>query len=511
MLDTRAQEPIMKFAELPRGRPGTRAAEGDAPRALWMDQERIGRSDFWSWSPEKIFLGATEGGQLIGIGDDRHLAAVAGSRGGKGQSSILPNLAFYAGSVVVIDPKGENATLSAERRGEGRGVPAGGLGQEVYVLDPFRVSDVPDAYRASYNPLADLDPDSQAFVDDCDSIADALVVAAPGQETNHWNSSARMVLRGFIAWVAASPTVELPRTLGTVRRMLHLPPDATETAPGFNTILAEMLDHPEIAHGVPAEMAGAILGMGPDEAGSVMSTVRQNVVFLSSPAMAAMLEGEGRVPDLAAWKMGGVSVYLCLPATRMHRHARFFRLFINRLLAAVESRSDVPKVPALMLLDEMHVLGHMAALETAAGLIAGYGVRIWSIWQDFSQLKSLYRDRWETFLGNASVLQSFGLNDLTTLKYVSDRLGTSSILSISKSEQSMDAKARGFAAESRSIQASPLLSPEEVAEFFSRQSGNQLVLYPGASPIFLKRVPFYDPWFDRVRVTKSAGKEGEAA
>jgi type IV secretion system protein VirD4 len=152
-----------------------------------------------------------------------------------------------------------------------------------------------------------------------------------------------------------------------------------------------------------------------------------------------------------------------------------------------------------MILDEMHVLGHMKALETAAGLVAGYGVRIWAIWQDMAQLKTIYSHRWETFLGNASVFQAFGLNDLSTLKYVSDRLGTASMLNVSQSETSTDQAAGGFSGASRSLQATPLLLPEEIAFYFSRQSGHQLIIYPGADPIFMNRLAYYDDFFQSVR------------
>jgi type IV secretion system protein VirD4 len=213
-----------------------------------------------------------------------------------------------------------------------------------------------------------------------------------------------------------------------------------------------------------------------------------------------MLSSSGRAPDLEKWKFGGVSVYLCLPATYLHTHSRFFRLFIDRLLSAIESKKEKPNLAALMILDEMHVLGHMKMLETAAGLIAGYGVKIWSIWQDFAQLKSIYKERWETFLGNASIIQSFGLNDLTTLKYMSDRIGTSSIMEISQSEQSTEQAAQGFSGQSKSIKTSPLLTPEEVAYHFSRQSENQLLIYAGVQPIHIKRIPFKDAYFSNVRV-----------
>ena len=488
---------------LPRGLPGTAAKSGDAPRALWMDPKVLRTSEFWAYERGKIFLGETEDGHWLGIADNRHLLTIAGSRAGKGTSAIVPNLLLYPGSVLVIDPKGENATLTAERRGRGRGISEGGLGQDVFVIDPFYTAKVDEAYRAGFNPLAGLDPDGSIFIDECDAIADALVVPEPGKENDHWNASARLVLRGFIAWVAASSTVET-RDLNEVRRLLFLP--AGIDGPGeFEHQLVQMLESIDgdlLAHGVPYEAASALLGMSDRERSGVLSTIRQHIAFLSSPPVAATLSGKGRSPDLRSWKHGQVSVYLCLPAARLHRHFRFFRLFINRLLGAVEAEPDAPETPALMLLDEMHVLGHMSALETAAGLLAGYGVRIWSIWQDLAQLKHLYRDRWETFLGNASIFQVFGLNDLTTLKYVSDRLGTSSIMQINQGELSTEQAAGGFSGRSTSIQASPLLNPDEIAYYFSRQSGNQLIIYPGADPIMMRRLPFHDDRFEGLRPSK---------
>ncbi|MBL4591773.1 MAG: type IV secretory system conjugative DNA transfer family protein, partial [Phycisphaerales bacterium] len=52
-----------------------------------------------------------------GISDDRHLFIMAGSRAGKGTSMLIPNLLQWQGGVFCIDPKGENASVTAMRRG----------------------------------------------------------------------------------------------------------------------------------------------------------------------------------------------------------------------------------------------------------------------------------------------------------------------------------------------------------------------------------------------------------
>ena len=290
----------MEFERLPRGLPDQSAASGEAPRAVWMPREVLAAApEKWGFDKGKIFLGALDlpdNRFMLGLEDNRHIMTVAGSRAGKGVSAIIPNLLTYEGSVLVVDPKGENATLTSERRGKGRGIEAGGLKHDVYVIDPFNAANVADEYRAGFNPFTGLDPTDPNFIDECDSIADALVIAESGKENDHWNSSARMVLRGFIAWVAAAP--DLKRNMKTLRRLLYLPPDSEDGRQGFDDLLEEMASKPKTAQGVPAEVASALLGMGGDEQGSVMSTVRGNIAFLSSPPMCNNLQSSGSRPAL---------------------------------------------------------------------------------------------------------------------------------------------------------------------------------------------------------------------
>ncbi|MGH1466138.1 MAG: type IV secretory system conjugative DNA transfer family protein [Cognatishimia sp.] len=497
----------IEFKDLPRGIPNSHSEEDQAPRALWLDPIALSQDAKWQYKEDKVLLGLANE-QVVGLSDDRHLLTIAGSRSGKGTSAIVPNLLAYPGSVVVIDPKGENARLTAERRGLGRGIEAGGLGHDVFVIDPFKVSGVDEEYLAGFNPLTDLNPFSDDFIDECDAIADALVVQEGGGDNAYFYDAARLVLRGYIAWVVGHADIK-DKSLNEVKRLLFLPRKPNKPFPDeldlnaadltFEHLSTIMGFDPNFIHGIPFEAAMTLQSMGDREFGSVMSTIRQQIGFISSPPMSRVLADKSRSPDLSAWKHGNQSVYLCLPAGRMHRHFRMFRLFINRLLNAIEADEAKPEVPALMILDEMHVLGHMKSLETAAGLIAGFGVRIWSFFQDLSQLKSIYGERWETFLGNSGVFQTFGLNDLGTLQYVSDRLGQSAMLKVSQSEVSRSQIASGFSGASQSIDAAPLLAPDEIAAFFSRQSGNQLIIYPGVSGIFIQRLPYTDVYFEEMR------------
>jgi len=91
--------------------------------------------------------------------------------------------------------------------------------------------------------------------------------------------------------------------------------------------------------------------------------------------------------------------------------------------AAPLSATGRLKAPTLFLLEEFAALGRLEAVERATGLMAGYGLQLWPILQDMSQLKDLYGDRANTFIANAGVQQVFGVNDFETAKWLSQMIG----------------------------------------------------------------------------------------
>jgi len=60
-------------------------------------------------------------------------------------------------------------------------------------------------------------------------------------------------------------------------------------------------------------------------------------------------------------------------------------------------------------------LGRLPALEQAYSLMAGFGMQLWGIVQDLSQLARVYGEHgWQTFISNSGVIQYFGSRDKMT-------------------------------------------------------------------------------------------------
>jgi type IV secretion system protein VirD4 len=491
--------------DIPRGVASRFLKQQNVPQARWQVPQKIMGSEAMSYDPKnpgkKIMVGGLDK-KLIGIEDNRHILTVAGSRAGK-SVTLIGNLLFYQGSILATDPKAELANITAERRAK--------LGQKVYVLDPFgNASGRLKKYRAGYNPLAVLAPDSQTIIEDASLIADALVVQPQGGNDPHWDESAKNFIEGVILHVATADQYEGKRNLVTVRELIKtamLPvedgEDDGDEEPAF-ALEIEMLEHAaELAQDEATEDLGnAIEGAARDfyeksdrERSSVLSTVRRHTKFLDYRAMRSVVTSHDF--DLADLKRDkdGISVYLCFPATRIEISNRWLRIFVNQLLDAMEREKTVPDAPVLCALDEFPVLGYMRQLENAAGQIASFDVKLWVMLQDWSQGKALYGERWETFTGNAGILQFFGNNDLATTEYISKRLGKTRVEVARMGEVGKEQQELGNSGKSSSVELHDLMTPEEISRQFARHDRlkRELVLWAGYHPMILQRVEYFDP------------------
>ena len=137
--------------------------------------------------------------------------------GWQGRRSHRPDPLPLAGSCIVVDPKGENATITAQRRGNGSPY-ARGIGQTVRILDPFGEVQLDPALRARFNPLDVIDPAGELAIDDAGRIASAIIVRE-NQNDPFFEEAARNLLKGLILYVLSAASFEGIRNLVTVRRL----------------------------------------------------------------------------------------------------------------------------------------------------------------------------------------------------------------------------------------------------------------------------------------------------
>ena len=399
-----------------------------------------------------------------------HLLTIAASRSGKGVGSIIPNLLKANRSILCVDPKGENAKIASRTRAN--------FGK-VFTLDPFGVL---GADTASFNPLDAIDLSSDDYVEDMQSLAEALVFdSSPYAESDsHWNEEAKALLSGVLFHIL---DVEPPyrKNLLTLRELITLPCDQ------FSELLLVMKGS-ESCNGLIARCANRFLSKNDKESSAVLSTLQRHTHFLDSPRMARVLESSDfRFADL---KHETQTIFLVIPPERISAFNRWLRLLITQSLTEMARERSKPNQPVLYLLDEFSALGRLEPVETAMGIMAGYDVQLWPILQDIHQLKAHYGQMAGTFFSNAAVLQVFGINDVDTAKLVSDLSGQET-RSFSTRNHALGS---GHDSYSEQLTGRPLLTLDEVRNL---PQDEQLVFMTGLNPIKSKKIRYFsDQAFD---------------
>lgn len=495
-----------------------------------------------------LYLGKLPNGDEVGFRDDRHALITAGTRSGKGVSLIIPNLVAWPGSLVVIDPKGENAKVTAARRAQGSAY-CEGRGQKTCILDPFAEvlpGEGSSDLQGAFNPLDMLDADKDESVDIAARIAESLIVSESSNDPI-WENSAKDALKGVILHVASWPDF-LPeeRNLVTVQRLLR---EGDQRA----RKLAMLAGDEDIsamkalfdAMGRNPAFSGVVAGTGlqlyeladsPRTLAGVLQVVRVNLSFLDSPGMKRLLvRSTFKISDLKTLP-GGFSLFLSLPQRFIETHCRWLRMMTELIIGEMEQIRQQPACgyPVLMVLDEFPSLKRMRVLESAAAQIAGYGVKLIFVVQTLAQLKEIYKDNWETFISNAGVKLFFCNDDHFTRKYVSELIGDAEVTRVARTlsqtkgaswnenasltvggsaGQSMSDKgwsqssgsswsgaiSRGHggsesdtAGLNESIHKRALVTPDEVGRMFGdRDKPASLALISGYQPLRLLRTPYF--------------------
>ena len=385
----------------------------------------------------------------IGFNDDRHILLVAGTRSGKGRAVIVNNLALWPGSVVSIDPKGENAMLTANRRGAGSDY-CDGLGQDVYVLDPFNTVDearIGDELRAYYNPLADMDADDPELPRFAARIAESMMFNINKNDPS-WDKKGGSMIEALIMHVKTSSDFEEnERNLVTVRRLLMagdtkaieaLKAHGIDELPSPIEMLWQAVVENPACDGILSDMGSSFLHSCRSNMryfDSVKTSAEDHTKWIDSRGMRSILSGENtarRTFSLDELKENaqGISVYLCLPQADMPTYARWQRMMIDLMVAAMQKTQTKPANGhrVLFCLDEFAGLGKMDRVRTASAEAAGAGVKLFIAVQGLGQLEEVYEKGWETFVGNAGLQLYFDLKDNFTLEYLQKALGETEVV-----------------------------------------------------------------------------------
>jgi type IV secretory pathway TraG/TraD family ATPase VirD4 len=326
-----------------------------------------------------------EGGMLHYGGPDSqdHMVVVAPTRSGKTTGVIIPNCAYYLGSILVIDPKGEVAELTADHRAQA-------LRQKVYVIDPKSVTRFA---KSGIDVLSYIDPEKPML--GCNNIA-SILNPAPAQQEAYWHEEANWIMSALLGMILTHPEIAPEdRKIGTLRH--YIMREAEDRDRIINLMLASKLQF--VRHG--GETLKGLLASEKQYEG-VRANMRTATNFLEDEDLCAALE-KGDC-DLRRMKRERMSIYIVPSQPILRVYPAFARLIIECLLLAFEEDKRLAPFSPLLLVDEFSNLGKMDVLARSFSIAGGFGLRIVAVTQDLGQLQETYgQHRYSSMMENCGL------------------------------------------------------------------------------------------------------------
>jgi type IV secretion system protein VirD4 len=426
---------------------------------------------------EGIILSA-RGGRCLMLAGQQGVALAAPPRAGKGTGIVIPNALNWAGSLVCVDIKRENWTLTAGYRAA--------CGQACFLFDPF----AEDGRTARWNPFSYVSADPVRRLNDLQRIAEMLYPDPPNVDP-FWTASARSLFLGIALYLFDTPT--LPRTIGEVLRQGMASDDE-----GFGQHWKRLIEGRKAGpRPLSAQCVRAlydIIDLAPVTASSIRKTFTSRLDLWLNPILdAATAESDF---DLRELRKKPLSIYVSVNPDDLHRLRPVLNLFFQQAIG-LQTRELPEQNPALryqvlMLLDEFTALGRIPIIAEAISYLPGYNVRVLLVIQTPAQLREVYGlHNSEVMLKSLAARIVFAPKDHADAREISDELGftTVKVKTVSRSAgQIFDSRGRRSTSHSLSQDRRALMLPQELKELGTEEA---IIFYEGLRPIRCRKIRYF--------------------
>jgi type IV secretion system protein VirD4 len=459
--------------------PRRRALHGDARFASRAEIARAGLL-----GREGIILGR-RGRRCLMLAGQQGVALAAPPRAGKGTGVVVPNALNWPGSLVCVDIKRENWTITAGYRAAG--------GQACYLFDPF----AEDRKTARWNPFSYVSPDPLRRLNDLQRIAEMLYPDPPNVDP-FWTASARSLFLGIALYLFETPT--LPTTIGEVLRQ-GMASDDEGFGQHWKRLIQGRNSGTRPLSSACTRSLYDVIDLAPVTASSIRKTFTSRLDLWLNPILdAATAESDF---DLRELRKRPMSIYVGVNPDDLHRLRPVLNLFFQQAIGLqtreLPERNLALRYQVMMLLDEFTALGRIPILAESISYLPGYNVRVVLVIQTPAQLREVYGiHNSEVMLKSLAARIVFAPKDYPDAREISDELGftTVKVKTVSR-PTSFALEGRGRRSRSLSIseQRRALLLPQEVKELGTEEA---IVFYEGLRPIRCRKIRYFsDPRFRR--------------
>lgn len=389
----------------------------------------------------------------IGVDGYKHkhntnVLVVGGSGTGKTRTYAVPNVLEAGCSMVITDPKGEilRKTGGFLKR----------AGYEVRVFDLLN----PDA-SFCYNPFRYVRDDKEVLQLITNLIQNTTPPHAQSSDP-FWEKSETALLQALMLYLLHEAPPE-EQNFGVVMELLGSA-QVKEKDENFESPLDILFER--LAMRDPESIAVKQYGIYKQAAGktakSILVSVGVRLAAFNLPQIARLtMTDELHLDDLGERR---VALFCCIPDSDKSLNylvGMVYTQLIQTLFYQADRvhRGRLP-VPVHCLMDEFpNISLPKDSFQSALATMRSRGIFCSIIVQNIAQLKSMYKDSWESLVGLCDEFLYLGGNEQGTHKYVSELIGKETVETTSRS---LSRGRSGSSSTSHQQTARDLMTPDEV-------------------------------------------------
>ena len=389
----------------------------------------------------------------IGVDGYKHkhntnVLVVGGSGAGKTRTYAVPNVLEAGCSMVITDPKGEilRKTSGFLKR----------AGYEVRVFDLLN----PDA-SFCYNPFRYVRDDKEVLQLITNLIQNTTPPHAQSSDP-FWEKSETALLQALMLYLLHEAPPE-EQNFGMVMELLGSA-QVKEKDENFESPLDILFER--LAMRDPESIAVKQYGIYKQAAGktakSILVSVGVRLAAFNLPQIARLtMTDELHLDDLGERR---VALFCCIPDSDKSLNylvGMVYTQLIQTLFYQADRvhRGRLP-VPVHCLMDEFpNISLPKDSFQSALATMRSRGIFCSIIVQNIAQLKSMYKDSWESLVGLCDEFLYLGGNEQGTHKYVSELIGKETVETTSRS---LSRGRSGSSSTSHQQTARDLMTPDEV-------------------------------------------------
>ena len=419
-------------------------------------------------SPKKGILLAEKNYLPVDKRGNVNVLVIGGSGAGKSASFVIPNAYQLLGSYVFTDPKGELYDKVAGY------LKANGYEIKIFNLLNPKNSD-------GYNPLHHIRSEI-----DVDVIANTIIRGQAESSTSsepYWDDMSEMLLKALIYYLMATRPPE-EQNLASCSELVR-----AANNNGGDNLLTNLISQLPYDH--PARMYYKSVELASDKTySSILSSLQSKLGKFDSKEIAELTSTN--TIDFEEIGKKKTAVFVMSSDT----HAAydflltiFFSQMIQQLYDFADKECGALKVPTYFILDEFANIGRIPDFDKKISTSRSRKISFSVIVQNLDQLEAIYKDSYETILGNCDTHLFLGSNSQKTVEYFSKALGEKTIIKDSVSiSRDKNRQKQGYSTSDQSL-ARALMTPDEM-----RRMDNDLciIFEKGIKPVKARKYYYFE-------------------